>query len=183
MLSACPLSRILRHHNGSRQAEAGHKVTGPECGHWPIGQWPRPRVIRFSCQTAQVNAPPPVFFERPAFALQATTGEPGNRYRPCSLSGPGEAASLFHPPRGLGSPPKNEGNGAHPISGLSEIGPVTCASRVNPTCDGARGLRGPLRPPLRSGGLGRRAKARAPECRRCASRRSIRSSVRELAQA
>jgi hypothetical protein len=37
------------------------------------------------------------------------------------------------------------GDGAHLISGLPEIRQFWCASRVNPTCDGARGWRGPLR--------------------------------------
>jgi hypothetical protein len=72
------------------------------------------------------------------------------------------------PPRGQAHFPSSRkgGNGAHPISDLPEIGLVYCASRVNPTCDGARGLgESPLEPPLRSGSL-RALRGRAHPCDR-----------------
>ena len=68
-LSACPLCRILRHHNGTGQARVTQRVTA-DVGHWPIGHWPslfpsnpmQTRVIaRVFCEAPgrPVSWPPP----------------------------------------------------------------------------------------------------------------------------
>jgi hypothetical protein len=85
---------------------------------------------------------------------------------PLFFTARGTPVSLFPYPQ--------KGNGAHPISGLPEIGHVQYASRVNPTCGGVRGPAPavPFGEPLRSGPP-RAVRRRAPACEAgCASRRS-----------